>query len=116
MDAAINKGKITDAMLLIRGVKNQTKNFIETDTFYRLFSCLFFDLEEDLTDYDFDYNESKVEVFKSQPIASFFLSQPLRRYLPQANISEQDLDVFLVQSEVSRKWLQKIKEDYIKSI
>ena len=113
---ALNSGKITDSVLLLTGIENLTSQYIETDTFYRLFTCLFFDLEEDITDYDFDYNDVKLELFKSQPKTAFFFSQPMKRYLPQIDISEQDLEVFLKQTEVNKQYIQEIKSNYIKSI
>ena len=112
---AINKGKITDAVIFLGAMENLTSQYIETDTFYRLFTCLFFDLDEDITDYDFDYNESKIELFKSQPVTSFFFSQPMKKYLPQIDISEQDLEVFLKQTNAHRDYIQQIKSDYIKN-
>ena len=77
---AINKGKITDAVIFLNAMENLTSQYIETDTFYRLFTCIFFDLEEDITDYDFDYNEEKMALFKSQPSTSFFFRQPMKKY------------------------------------
>lgn len=112
---ALNKGKITDAVIFLNSVENLTSQFIETDTFYRLFTCLFFDLEEDITDYDFDYNEYKIKLFKSQPANSFFFQKPMRMYLPQVDISEQDLEVFLKQTDIHKQFLQKIKSDYLQS-
>ena len=112
---ALNGGKITDAVLLLTGTENLTSQYIETDTFYRLFTCLFFDLDEDITDYDFDYNDEKLELFKSQPRVAFFFSQPMKKYLPQIDISEQDLEVFLKQTDTNKQYLQDIKSDYIKS-
>jgi len=112
---ALNKGKITDAIIFLSAVENLTSQYIETDTFYRLFTCLFFDLDEDITDYDFDYNEDKLKLFKSQPATAFFFSQPMKKYLPQIDISEQDLEVFLKQTSVNHEYIQKIKSEYIKS-
>jgi len=113
---AINKGKITDAVIFVNSIENLASQYIETDTFYRLFTCLFFDLDEDITDYDFDYNEEKLELFKSQPANAFFFSQPMKKYLPQTDISAQDLEVFLKQTNTHRQYIQKIKSDYIKSM
>ena len=106
---ALDKGKVTDAIVLLTIIENLSNLYIETDTFYRLFTCLFFDLDEDITDYDFDYNEDKLKLFKSQPMTSFFFSQPMKKYLPQIDISEQDLEVFLKQTEVNREYLQNLK-------
>lgn len=111
---AIEKSKATDAIIIIRGMKYQIGQFMETDTFYRLFTCIFFDLDEDLTEYDYDYNESKIESFKSQPSVSFFFQHPMKDWLPAENISEQDLKVFLSQTKGSKEHLQRIKSEYLK--
>ena len=111
--SAIDKGKITDAVIFLNAMENLTSQYIETDTFYRLFTCLFFDLDEDITDYDFDYNEYKIELFKSQPKTAFFFSQPMKQYLPQIDISQADLEVFLKQTESHLEYMRKIKSDYI---
>ena len=112
---ALDKGKVTDAIIFLNGIENLTSQFIETDTFYRLFTCVFFDLDEDVTDYDFDYNEEKIASFKAQPQTSFFFTQPMKKYLPQIDISEEDLAVFLKQTSSHHEYLQKIKSEYIKN-
>jgi hypothetical protein len=112
---ALNKGKVTDAIILLSIIENLSNLYVETDTFYRLFTCLFFDLDEDITDYDFDYNESKIELFKSQPGAAFFFSQPMKRYLPQIDISEKDLEVFLKQTKATKDYASKVRSDYTKN-
>lgn len=111
---AINKGKMTDLIGIIQGIEYRLDQFIETDTYYRLFSCAFFTLDEDITDYDYDLNETKIALFKSQPIDSFFLNYPMSEYLPQMDISKEDLQTFLKMSKVSNEYLRKIKSEYTK--
>lgn len=110
----IEKSKATDAIIILRGMKYQISQFMETDTFYRLFSCIFFDLEEDLTSYDFDYNEGKIISFKAQPSVSFFFQEPVRDWLPQTNISESDLNTFLTVTENGKRHLQEIRSKILK--
>lgn len=112
---ALDKGKITDAIIFLNGIENLTSQYIETDTFYRLFTCVFFDLDEDITDYDFDYNEDKIKLFKAQPQTSFFFTKPMKAYLPQIDISEEDLAIFLKQTNSNKEYLQKIRSAYIKN-
>lgn len=116
IEHAVNKGRLTDVVVFVNTIKNLTSQYIETDTFYRLFTCLFFDLDEDITDYDFDYNEEKMKLFKAQPMTSFFFAQPMKKYLPQTDISKQDLEVYLKLTEAHKKHLYDIKREYIKSI
>ena len=116
MRDAINKGKITDVVIFINTIDNLTSQYLETETYYRLFSCVFFDLEEDIMNYDYDYNESKIELFKAQPATSFFFNQPMTKYLPHVDISYKDLEVYLKQTEVHRKHMLDTKNEYIKSM
>lgn len=109
---AIDKGKITDVSILVNLIDTTATQFIETDTYYRLFTCVFFDLDEDITDYDFDYNEDKIELFKKQPATAFFFSQPMRKYLPQVDISEKDLNIFLKGTKAKKEFLSKTKSKY----
>lgn len=112
----LNKGNVTQSIIIQNAVINLATQYIETDTFYRLFSCCFFTLEEDLTDYDYDYNESKIKAFKTEDLPSFFLKQPIRRYIPLPSISQQDLTIFSKMSKVNKEQLQRIKLDYIKNM
>ena len=110
---ALNKGKITDSIIFLGAIENLTSQYLETDTYYRLFSCVFFDMEENLLDYDYDYNEYKIELFKKQPSTGFFFNQPMKKYLPQTDISVKDLEVYLKLTSANKEYLQKIKRDYI---
>ena len=109
---ALNKGKVVDAVVFLSCIENLASQYLETDTYYRLFSCVFFDLDEVITDYDFDYNEAKIELFKAQPQTSFFFQKPMREYLPQIDISEQDLEVYLKATKVHKEYFHKIRKDY----
>lgn len=112
IEDALNKGKIVDASIFLKALENLASQYLETDTYYRLFSCIFFDLNEVITDYDYDYNESKIKLFKEQPQTSFFFRQPMRDYLPQTDISAQDLGVFLKATKSQKEYIQKIRKDY----
>jgi len=113
---AANKGELTSVVEVAIGVIYRAEQFIETDTFYRLFTCAYFTLEEDLTDYDYDYNESKIELFKSEPIGDFFFRQPLRKYLPQIDISSKDFQTFSKLTKRNKLNTQKIRSEITKSL
>ena len=108
----LDKGNASKSIVIQNTILNLASQFMEADTFYRLFSCVFFTLEEDVTDYDYDYNEQKIVDFKSEKIPDFFLKEPIKRYLPQPNISEQDLNTFLRITKANRSHLQQIKSNY----
>lgn len=111
---AIEKSKATDAIILIRGMKYQIEQFMEMDTFYRLFSCLFFTSDEDLTTYDYTHNDIKIEAFKKEPVKTFFFIPHIKGWLPQLNITDKDLEVYLSQSKNAKNQVQKIKSKYLK--
>lgn len=110
IEKAINENNITRAVMMLGEMKYQNQMFIETDTFYRLYSCVFFTEHEDLTDYDFEVGDKKIEEFKKHNIADFFLSEPAKRFLPQVSISEEDLNLFLKLSENRKKFRQHLKD------
>lgn len=104
MDELGNQGNFGKMLAIIEEMKYRTSMLIETETLYRLASCVFFTLEEDLTTYDYDYNDEKIVKFKRQKISDFFLKEPVKRYIPLANISAEDLAVCLKLTEVREKY------------
>jgi hypothetical protein len=83
---------------------------MEIDSVYKLASCLFFNLvdNEDLTEYDVDYNLKKIEKFKREKIGNFFLNTPIKRYLPYTNLSDGDLQTFLKLSKANARMTKQI--------
>lgn len=66
------------------------------DHCYRLASVHFFTAEESIYQYDYKYNEEKIKKWKQSPEAlSFFLTGPLRSYLPFTNMPKKDALTFL---------------------
>lgn len=55
---------------------------IETELVYKLASVVFFDKDENLQDYDFDYNAKKISRFKRHEEDGFFLLKPIQDFLP----------------------------------
>ena len=116
MEKAINKGNFTAVVTMIDTIKYSLNLIIETDTFYRLFSCAFFTLDEDLTDYDDDWGSEKVAIFKSEKPDDFFFTKPIKEYLPPLNISKADLRLFLKQTEVKARYLTEAKSVILKNL
>ena len=112
----IEKSKATDAIIELRAMQYQVSQFIQTDTFYRLFSCLFFTLDENIEVYDYDYNEEKIETFKREPIDTFFFLPPLKEWLPQVDISKKDLEVFSKNTKTSVEHLAEVRSENIKKL
>jgi hypothetical protein len=110
----LNDGNITRAAMMLGELKYQNEMFIETDTFYRLFSCVFFTADEDLTDYDFGIGDEKIALFKKENIGSFFLTTPCKRFLPQVDISAEDLETFSKVQQTRKQYRDIIKDGTLK--
>lgn len=91
MNRMINEGNFGKVASLVDGLEYRASMLIETETMYRLASAIFFTLEEDLTTYDIDFNDQKVEVFKKNKIEDFFLKEPVSKFIPLPDISPKDL-------------------------
>jgi hypothetical protein len=105
---AINNGDITKSIIIQTDIKNRTNFLIETETAYRLASAVFFTLDEDLTTYDFDYNQKKIEKFKKERIDTFFLSRPMKKLLPQINMSGEDIALYLKMTEAQKVYESRL--------
>lgn len=80
---------------------------LSLDASYRLVSCAWFWEDENLDDYDFEIGDNKISLFKEEKLESFFLSKPMRDFLPQMNISAQDLRAFSQYEKELKKLLFK---------
>ena len=100
----LNSGAISKAMVINEDIQRRMELFFEKDTLYRIAACVFFTLEEDIYTFDYDYAEQKIEEFKkSKKVADFFLNTPIRKFMPQTNISPKDFEVLLKMSEVENQ-------------
>lgn len=108
---ALNEGNVTRAVMFLGEMRYQNEMFIETDTFYRLYSCVFFTADEDLSDYDFEIGDKKIEEFKKHNIEDFFLLEPCKKFLPQVPISEEDLNLFFKLSETRKEYRRRLRDD-----
>jgi len=94
--------KVSKIVSIALDIKDRTEMIIETETLYRLATAVYFTLDEDLSDYDFDYNEKKLKLFKEQPIGDFFFDKLMKNLVPQSNISQTDLEIFLKVTEAQK--------------
>lgn len=94
------KRKIT---ALLENMQRITELAISCEASYRLASCVYFWIDEDLTDYDFEVGDQKIEMFKKMRLDDFFLNEPMNKFLPQMNLSARDLEVFWMMEKERRK-------------
>ncbi len=104
IDTLINQGNFGRVGAIVEEIKYRTKMLVETETLYRLASCVFFTLDEDLTTYDVDYNDEKVVIFKKEKINDFFLKEPVKKLIRLPDMSQQDLEICLKLSEARAKY------------
>lgn len=105
MEELINEGNFGKVAAIVEEIKYRAEVMIETETMYRLASSVFFTLDEDLTTYDYDYNNEKIVKFKKyKKINDFFLKEPVKRFIPLPGISDGDLENFLKLSQVRAKY------------
>lgn len=103
MSEMINDGNFGKVAAIVEEMKIRSTLLVETETMYKLASVQFFTLDEDLTSYDYDYNDRKIAKFKSEKISDFFLKEPVKRFLPLPSISAEDLILCLKLTEARNR-------------
>lgn len=103
--------KLKKINTIIDGLLIQTKMSISIDASYRLASCVYFWEDESLEDYDFEIGDAKIELFKKEGFENFFLKKPMNQFLPQMNLSLQDLEVFSRIEKERKKLMQSILKE-----
>lgn len=93
-DAINDRGgiSITNLAKLNQQLKERLDLIFEPELVYKLASVIYFDETENPYKYDFKYGIEKVARWKKQNIADFFLSLPIKKLLPQTDLSNQDLE------------------------
>jgi hypothetical protein len=84
VDEILNSTKINifELKKLNDQLKQRLNIALDTELIFKIASIMFFDKNEDFTDYDFDYNAKKVLNWKNNDGADFFLHKPLQEILP----------------------------------
>lgn len=79
---------------------------------YQFASVLFFDESESPYAYDPEYGKQKIERWKkSHDIADFFLTVPIKTFIPLPNLSEQDLKTYYkVVGLIDEKHIKTVQE------
>jgi len=101
--------KLDKILQLSHELKYRISWSFEPDQLYRLASCVYFDLKEDITDYDVEYNKTKIRDFKKKGMLQYFLKELMTEPGNLLNLSEQDFQTYLLQ-------LQKEIESQLRSI
>lgn len=105
------------SIALLENINRMTELTISMDGYFRLASCVYFWIDEDLTNYDFDIGDEKIRLFKKQNFDDFFLNMPVRDYIPPINLSAHDLEIFSrLEKEIKNIHLQILKKTKLKKI
>lgn len=115
-----NEGNFTKVIGILQILNAHTEMLISMDASYRLASCVYFWIDENLDDYDFEIGDEKIRLFKEIGFESFFLSKPMNSFITQMSLSADDLRVCSqaekeLQSLLSRQ-LNDPKEKSMKTI
>jgi len=96
-----NENKLGDAYKLADELEYRDTWLFEPETLLRFASAIYFTLDEDVTNYDFDYNDNKIAVFKKKNMLRYFLMNLINGQSLLSSLSESDLEIYL--SELRKK-------------
>lgn len=99
----------TNARLLMSYIEQRTQIAMDVDLFMRFMSVTYFTLKEDLVKYDWDIATWKIELWNKHGLHAFFLKEPIKKWLPQIEISSDDLAILKRQKkEIIRIFKKRI--------
>jgi hypothetical protein len=98
MRKALAAGEVPRATTVLYMWEDTLKNITTVENLYNLASLMYFDAQEDISKYDLDYANQKIEKFKKLPRA-FFFNRLLREGLKVTGESlHSDMDQLLRES------------------
>lgn len=89
--------KIGEAYKVIDDLEYQLSWAFEPESLLRWASVLYFDLEEDITDYDQRYNGLKIESFKKKGVFTLLVKRLMSGSEVLSSLSEEDLKTYLTE-------------------
>ena len=111
----LNQGDLVSAAAIVNEIEYRNEHLYDVELLHKAASVVFFDLEEDLTTYDFAWNSEKIAAFKRCPPDSFFLQTPAKVLVPFPISSEQDIQtlfqVMKAMIDKSRKIVDSIRQN-----
>lgn len=76
-------------------LKERRTWIVDTDLVYKLASVVYFDATENPLDYDFEYNQKKIDLWKKEAkITDFFFSAPIIKLIPYLKNAEINLEEY----------------------
>lgn len=79
---AANKGNLIKVGQVAENALQRMNHITNIDLLYRLASVLYFDEHENPYEYNIEYAEKKIALWREEDLGSFFCRTPLKEYLP----------------------------------
>jgi len=110
-DAAIkyiNDGKHIQAGQLLGEMKYRSEWLFEPTSLFKYASVLYFDLQEDVVEYDVEYNHKKIAFWsKKKTLLTLFLKELMANVDGLLSLSKNDFQTYLEQIQVQKDKQQK---------
>jgi hypothetical protein len=100
---------ITDAVIILRWMRQRMEIAYDLDLIMRLISCAIFTLDEDIFDYDYDIGTHKMKLFEENGLDAFFLTESIKRWWTATDISESDMELLIEQRNYKRQLYKELK-------
>lgn len=91
----LNEGKLGETWRLLDDLNYQLDWAFEPESLLRFASALYFDLRENVIDYDIKYNAPKIQAFKKKGVFTTLVTKLMNGSKILADLSTKDLDTYL---------------------
>lgn len=97
LDDYLKKGDLVNVAILNKNLRDLRGYVFNVSLLYNLAAVWYFDKNENPFTFDHEYCDKKISDWKKdKEVLSFFLQAPIKEYLPQLNISREDLRVYIM--------------------
>lgn len=109
LNPTISNGKgqleLGKSLELLSIMEQRAQIAFEPDTVYRLSSCLYFDDQELISDYDREHNDKKIAAWKESQTTDFFFHKLFQDVTQLIVTSKEDLTNYLAKApELTKGW------------
>jgi len=107
----INNGDLGKTYKLVDEIEHRLNWAFEPETLMKFASVIYFDLKEDITDYDPEYSKIKIDLWKKKGLIHHFLKILMSDSLNFLNLSESDLVIYLDKQNQELKRHEQLIQD-----
>lgn len=111
MKTQLDAGKLTEIAKLINEIEYRLEWLYEPDSLYRFGSVIYFNLDENIADYDMVYNKKKIRSFKKKGLHDYFVKEFVDNSEKLLNLSKPDFQTYLQEFEEIRERQQKLTSE-----